>query len=444
MFEKILSSLPYNPSLIDNLSFYFKRIKAEKSIRKAGLIFIILTFFVQFFSFYNPPTTVSADVSNDLISGGFSTQAQAVSDCTNNVGGYQEILAAYSITCNDVANGQTVGGLNSDSYNKQLMSMGRLPYYIVNGAPVVEQNNSTANGTPFPGQTAINISGTPFYTRYLWGWDTGSNVQNGSSYKAIELKSNTGLTYFILYTCGNLVSVGAFPQIPIPITTCPAGSTLVNGACQQSTDCIYQISSENPYACLEFSKTAVNITQNNINANNTTAQPGDIIKYTLSAQNIGNQTLMNYQFQDNINYVLDYSTLYNLGGGQIQNNSEITWPAVDINGNSTISKSFEVKVDNPIPQIGASSNIPTDLILALTNTFGNTVVTHVPQPPLPSQPPATVAMTPPPVSSLPNTGPGTYVFIAAIIFVFAGFFFYRNRLLVKESSIVIKEEAGMI
>ncbi|HEY1646095.1 MAG TPA: hypothetical protein VGF75_07095, partial [Candidatus Saccharimonadales bacterium] len=103
MFDKLLSALPFNPGSIQQLSFYAHRVRKEQSVRRIGLVFIVLAFLVQFFAFVSPPSPTLADSPNDLIDGGFSSAAEAASDCTSNVEDYGTILANYGITCAKVA-----------------------------------------------------------------------------------------------------------------------------------------------------------------------------------------------------------------------------------------------------------------------------------------------------------------------------------------------------
>ena len=436
MFEKLLSVLPYNPSIIDKFYFYSKRIKSEKSVRRMTLVIIVIGFLVQFFAVFSPPTPTLADSPNDLINGGFSSASQAASDCSNNIQDYGSILAYYGITCSMVANASTVT-INSDASNHQLYSMGRLPYSIA-------------------GESTVNIPGisTPFYVRFLWGWDRPGTT---SYYQALQINT-AKQTFYLLYPCGNLTSIGLPvpnpPPAPQPQPTCPAGTTgtypncvkPIKPTCPAGTTGTYPncvkplplpycqtlVSTENPYACIQTSKSAQNVTESINNANNTEAQPGDVIEYTLNAKNVGDQTINNYVFQDNLSYVLDYSSIINLDGGTLKNNNEIVWPPVNIGGNQTVSKQFEVRVDNPIPSTPTSTSDPNYFNLVMSNTFGNTININLPSPPAKTI--ETVTTT-----SLPNTGPGSSLVVVGIIAVFAGFFFYRSRILVKETDIIIKE-----
>src|ERR1700729_1336164 len=103
MFEKLVSLLPYNPSLGQQLSFYSHRMREEASVRRTGTIFLLLAFLIQFFAVISPPQATVADSTNDLIDGGFSSQSQAVSACKSNTKNYGDILSNYGITCAEVS-----------------------------------------------------------------------------------------------------------------------------------------------------------------------------------------------------------------------------------------------------------------------------------------------------------------------------------------------------
>jgi len=504
MFEKLLAVLPYNPSLAHQLAFYSKRMREEASIRRIGLIFIILAFFIQFFAVMSPPQATVADSSNDLINGGISSRADAVSACKNNTRHYGDILANYGITCSDVANSDAVS-LKSTDHDKNLYSAGFNPQ----GA----HNNNTGKPT---GEVGANIpaAGRKIYWRYLWSWDSASY----STYKALKLKSSaTGKTFYILYNCGNLVSIGVpaaippcpynkdilstdakcvkpcqynksipassskcFAPCPIPgkssipqsspqcFAPCPYNKSIPasNAKCFQPCQynksipanspscyppCQYNssISSTSPdckpctassnsadsLACVQISKTASNQTQNIADANNTTARPGDVIVYTLYAKNTGKSTVKAFVMAENLNDVLDYANVVDLHGGSFDPSTGlVSWAATDIKAGATLSHQITVKVKDPIPQTPASTSDPAHFDLVMTNVYGNTININVP-----GSPTKTVEAT---TTTLPNTGPGTSLFVAAAIVILAGYFYARSRLLAKESILAIQETTG--
>lgn len=556
MLKKLLEKIPYNPSIINQISFYSKRMRQESILRRTSLIFIVLAFFVQFFAFISPPQSTVAASPNDLINGGFSSASQAADFCNANNSNYGTILANYNITCSEIANAPTVT-LNSNDYNKQLFSMGRLPYGL-------------------KGETPVVIAGTTYYFRYLWAWDTAGS----SNYQALKINSSDGKTYFVLYACGNLVSIGlpTAPNLTISKTTSPGFpvansnvtpgetlsyrvifgnsggaaqnvvisdplpnyttyswfgtgganvvpsdlttnqakwiySTLPAGAnndyvdmrvtvndnvpngtqicniasissnetsplssnqvcmtvvipstpvvvvthtpppvvivthtpaptCQYDSSlaassvdcrpCQASINSQDSIACIKVHKTAANLTEGISNADGTTAQAGDEIVYTLYADNTGLATVNNYVFTENLSDVLDYSNIENLYGGTIGSNNQLTWPAVNIPAGQTSFEKVAVKIMNPIPQTPTSSSDPGYYNLEMVNVYGNAVTIHLP-PTIVKTVEAVTTTT----ATLTNTGPGTDIFISAMLIAVIGYFFARSRLLAKEASISI-------
>lgn len=477
MFEKLLSNLPYNPGLTQQFSFYAKRLRHEESIRRLGLMFIVLAFFVQFFAVLNPPQATVADSTNDLINGGFSNKSQAVADCQSNLKQYGTILSNYGISCDAVAAGTTVTGRSID-YGNQLFSMG--------WNPLGATNPTTHKATE---ETPANLLGLsrPVYWRLLSNWDTGPY----STYQMLQVTSSTGQTYFIMYACGNLVHVGVPPSIPpcayngallsnssqcvkpqqptgsIPAPNCnvPGKTTLPVNSPQCFQPCQYNSSiasssaqcfqpcqynsaipaessqckpcqsasgSSDTLACVAVSKTAADPTQGWSIANGKTAQPGDTIVYTLYAKNNGLGTVPNFLMQENLSDVLDYATVQNLDGGSLNNSTgEVVWPTADIQAGATLSHTITVQVMNPIPSTPPSISDPGHYDSVMTNVYGNSININVPQPLV-----KTIATT---SASLPNTGPGSSLIIAGAIAVLAGYFFFRTRLLADESVIAVQE-----
>ena len=245
--------------------------------------------------------------------------------------------------------------------------------------------------------------------------------------------------------CMNVVLPATTPpvvtptKLPTPTTTPP----VVTPTCQYNAalpanspdcrPCQASISSVDALACVKVSKTAANLTQGLSNANNTTAQPGDEIVYTLYASNQGNTSVNNYVFSENLNSVLTYSNLLNTYGGKIDSSNIITWPAVNIPAGQTAFEKVEVKVLSVIPQTPTSSSDPGYYNMQMINVYGNTVTIN-----LPASPIKVIENVTTNSATLVNTGPGTNIFITAIIVSFVGYFFSRSRILAKESLIALE------
>jgi uncharacterized repeat protein (TIGR01451 family) len=545
MFDKLLSNLPFNPGLVDQVAFYARRMRREQAIRRLGFSFIAIAFIIQFIAVISPPQSSMAASNNDLINGGISSAAQAYNYCQNNIGGYGDILQNYGISCSDVAHAPTQN-LSSNDYNRQLFSMGRIDY-------------------PISGETPVNVKGSTYYFRYLWGWDTGG----ASNYQALRVTSSiTGKTFFILYNCGNLVSIGlpaAYVPKPtpcpynanIPITdamckqhcalnsalfaddarckVCPYDSKYLVGdghchtplcaldsnilasdarckacpyhsiwlktdsrcvqcpnpnhpgilntdaacvpVCQYNsaidktnklcqppcpynskifkTDancqppCTYNPSIlinspsckpcaqsqtiEDKTSCLVLSKTVSNITQHKADANGTTANAGDTLTYTLTVKNTGKVTVPKFVIQENISDVLDYATVVDLHGGTLNSTTNmVAYAAQDIKAGVTATEQITVKVKDPIPTTPVSSSDPGHFDMTMTNVYGNTTNIKLP--------PTVVSTTQQAVTTLPNTGPGTGLFISFGVALVAGYFLARSRLLAKEAEIVVETQ----
>lgn len=138
-------------------------------------------------------------------------------------------------------------------------------------------------------------------------------------------------------------------------------------------------------------KSAVNKTRN-IDATLVPAKAGDEIEYTLSVTNIGNRPA-NYVVEDGIADVLEYAEVVSISnGGSIINNAGIgndaimvRYPSEFIESTNDITRTFTVKVKNPIPnnpQNGFSYDYK------MYNRFGDVVVIDIEKPVVPVLKPA--------------------------------------------------------
>ena len=60
MFKKIVSHLPFSPTLVGQLGFYAKRLSKEQASRRVGLILTALALVVQYFAVFVPPESANA------------------------------------------------------------------------------------------------------------------------------------------------------------------------------------------------------------------------------------------------------------------------------------------------------------------------------------------------------------------------------------------------
>lgn len=209
---------------------------------------------------------------------------------------------------------------------------------------------------------------------------------------------------------------------------CPYNSSLTSDS-PDCKPCAQAANQNDSAACVELHKTARNITQNISNADGTTAQAGDVIEYSLITKNTGKAVITNYVVKEDISDVLEYADITDLHGGSLSSDKRfVTWPAANIDANSTHTEFLTVKVKNPIPSTPLSASNPGGSFdLVMTNVYGNAINIKLPPPPV-----KTIEST----TTLPNTGPGESLVIAFVMTTMVAYFFARSRLMAEELDIV--------
>ena len=135
MFNKLLRNLPFNPSLIEQVSFYGKRLKRDAYVRRIGFVMLALTMVVQVFAVMSPPEPTLASSNNDLVQGGVQSADDAARACRNNSGGFGDVMNYYNIGCDDLA--KTVETtIDSSDNDGRLHTAGRLAYGKSGETPV--------------------------------------------------------------------------------------------------------------------------------------------------------------------------------------------------------------------------------------------------------------------------------------------------------------------
>lgn len=433
MFKKLLSNLPYNPSLIGQVSFYAKRLHTEEKIRRLGLVFVVLAFVVQMFAFVYQPESSLAASDNDIIRGGFATRDQAVLHCLNPSSDFKKILAYYAVTCEQVAAASTITiTSNAQDYD----SLGRIQQGPTIYRPLTNKTNQTDE---YP--VAIPGVGT-FWMKNLRAWDSYAS----STYKVLKITNSNGKVIMIMYDCGNIVTTGRYappqppsqppqpPQPPprtppppprTPVDACP----LIPGTQNTTTECKPCANSDNDdvTACLVKSKTVTNNSQKIENADGTMAKGGDSITYTLSVKNNGKIKIEDFVVEENVSDILDYADITDFNGAKLEGNV-LKWLATDLSVDETVRRRFTVKIKDPIPQTPISSSDPGRFDLVMNNVYGNQVTIKLP---------ADIIKTTETVTkALPNTGPGETMAAVIGFTVFTSYFFARTRLFAKELDIV--------
>lgn len=187
---------------------------------------------------------------------------------------------------------------------------------------------------------------------------------------------------------------------------------------------------------LAYIKSAENLTQlvngKPTDANNTTVRVGDRIRYNLVVNNSGGLDQTGYIFTEDISDILEYADVEDLGGAfksNKYNSTILNWAPVTVGAGSKQTKSFIVRVKDPVPDKTHSSTNPLSYDLKMDNVFEGQYVRIM----LPTPPQKVVEDI---VTTLPQTGADWPTALLAVLGAGATFLFLRNRLIKKELQIM--------
>lgn len=189
MFRKLISHLPFSPTLINELGFYAKRLKKEESTRRVGLILTALALVVQSFVVFSPPESANAANVGDLVHGGFKDRTAMINACRNDTQGFRKLLDHVHITCDQLAAAKQ-GEIHSRVKGKDA---GWLSW------------NRTARLGLQKGETVMTVGDQTIYVRPLAVFDVKNTTGNGSYYKAFVGKNSQGKEFAIMMACANIL-----------------------------------------------------------------------------------------------------------------------------------------------------------------------------------------------------------------------------------------------
>ncbi len=238
----------------------------------------------------------------------------------------------------------------------------------------VEPGDRVAYMIGFTNQGNVNITNTiigdnlPGYMSYVAGstklynanYPNGTDMPDGITTGGIRIGTYTvGSNGYVVFQadisnnvpagCHSLRNVGIVDSDQTPETW----DFAVVNVCREAAPPAFRIS-----------KAAFNVTQN-VDATTTLARAGDVIRYSLSTSNSGEQA-GSYNIQDDITDVLEYTNLTNNGGGTL-NGNVINYGNTTIQPNQTVIRSFEIEVK---PFVDWPNNGDLNLI----NIYGNQIL----------------------------------------------------------------------
>lgn len=191
-----------------------------------------------------------------------------------------------------------------------------------------------------------------------------------------------------------------------------------------------------PPAIVDFNKTAINVSQGNIDATKATAKEKDRITFTLTAKNSGG-TAKNVVFEDNVRDTLEYAKLVDNGGATYdKDKAMLTWPTVNLKPGETQVRTFTVQLLDKIPATPQGLSDPSSYDCRIENAFYDADVII---PVTCTTPPKVVEEI---VKELPTTGPRENMLFAGILLAVVAFFYFRSRQLNTEVRLIRRDVNG--
>jgi LPXTG-motif cell wall-anchored protein len=170
------------------------------------------------------------------------------------------------------------------------------------------------------------------------------------------------------------------------------------------------------------------------NAHAGIALAGEVIEYTLTTTNGGSVAYKDQLVKDNLYDTLEYADIINPGKGSLADGI-MTWPKADIKPGESYTVSYQVRIKSPIPSRPTSISDPLSYDLRMDDVYGNLVSTTLAVPSVAKQ--VEVAS-----AQLPQTGSGTTTTVVLTIVSLIAFFYFRNRQLVTEVSLLRSDHHG--
>ncbi len=258
MFKKLISNLPFNPSLFDQLSFYSNRMRADAAIRRAGFIFMSLAFVVQLVAALYPAQNSLAASPNDVLEGA-NTKSILLKGWDDNASNVREVYSRFGISRDSLA------AIHSETPDMKIKSTDS-DYWTVGHRPLSDYGVSSSHW----GERTVDTGSSNVYQRPLHAFDTD---RPSSTYDAFHAKASDGADVYILKGSGCPTTHG--PHLPTP-----------------------------PSAKLSVHKNLLT---------GATAHPGDTVKFRLEYQNTVHDSLANhFNLSDVIDSHFEFVSLSNM------------------------------------------------------------------------------------------------------------------------------------
>lgn len=195
MVNKVLANLPFSSSSAEQLNFYIKRLRQEESVRKLGVLMLVMSMLVQLFAINVPAEKSLAYSDNDILSG-IRTKQDILKAWDQPGSDISKIYGKFGVKREDIKNLSNRPNDTIRSNANNYWSIGR---NSLSGYSNV--SNSDRNK-----EIAIKTDGPTVYLRPLRAWDSTGSYSNYAAFKGKN--STTGESFWIIQDCGNYTQIG--------------------------------------------------------------------------------------------------------------------------------------------------------------------------------------------------------------------------------------------
>lgn len=331
MHKKLITNLPFQPSLIGDVALAARQAKRDRVIYSISLV-MLLALSLALFLGYQSAATMSYEQTNySLASHGFFSKQHVVDTCQDDRSDYAAVLDKLNISCHQIKQAQETTLSEADrAANDQ--GIGKLT--VISRAL---QRNDMSDTIVLNDRIALRTSNSTTETMQRYGDNR------------VLVGSHGGSETFILLLNGEKIATTKSVQAQT------SGQVLADQA--SSNYC----STDHEQQCVYHYHRVINETRSVANSNKQKASAGDILRYEFIVENRTNEDQDLFIANDSES-ILNKTLLKDLGGGSIDENKFISWPIQSIAAGEALAESLVVEIRSEPPRFGEH---------LIENTFGN-------------------------------------------------------------------------
>lgn len=202
MFRKLITNLPFNPSLLGQVAYYTKRMHQEESIRRMGFGFMALAMLIQVYAVAAPPQKSLASTSSDYIINNLRTKTDLLNawDGKTADADVAQIFGRFGLTRKDIESLPQLPNATIRSTSADYWTIGRTSLSAVGKSGQIKQEYKDS-------EVPVKYGNGTVYLRNLKAWDIANPYNDYNAFEGVK----NGQKYWILVDCGNFTRVGKPP-----------------------------------------------------------------------------------------------------------------------------------------------------------------------------------------------------------------------------------------